>query len=374
MSLDVGVKLDRRWILKRLVAKSERGRIFEAEHAHLRRHAFVRLLAEDGGNDASAKAALLREARLLDEVQHRNLLRVFDLADTDSGDAYMVTEAVPGRPLDGLLSIRRSLPAEDAINVALAIADALSAAHSAGIVHAALCPGSILVLERPADDGATTAKLMDLGVAPTPMGLIGGTLAAMGYASPQRIAGAPPSPSDDVHSVGAMLHEMLTGNLPSDGIGAMPAGLAEVVVKALGQSDSRFHSMGDLAAALVEATAVHELPPSQPPPARRVHYRAAYVTPVRVRRPNGDALDGRTEDISQGGLLIVLNGDLETNEHVLVRFALPSSGRLVSVPAETRWVRAAAGKKAFGLHFEDPGEKEAADIKAYVDFLGQPVP
>jgi serine/threonine protein kinase len=374
MSLEVGVKLDRRWILKRLVARSERGRIFEAEHAHLRRLAFVRLLAEGSGDDSAAKSALLREARLLDEVQHPNLVRVFDLADTDGGDAYMVTEAVPGRPLDGLLSIRGSLPPEDAIHVTLAVADALGAAHAAGIFHAGLCPGSILVLERPPDDGATTAKLMDLGVSPTPMGLLDGTLAAMGYASPQRIAGAPQNPADDIHALGAILHEMLTGNLPSEGVVEVPKGLREVIETALGGSDSRFHSMADLAAALVESTLVGTLPPSVPPPARRVHFRAAYVTPVRVRRPNGDALDGRTEDISQGGLLIVLNGDLETDEKVLVRFALPSSGRLVSVPAQTRWARAAAGKKAFGLQFEDPGEKEAADIKAYVDYLGKPAP
>jgi c-di-GMP-binding flagellar brake protein YcgR len=93
---------------------------------------------------------------------------------------------------------------------------------------------------------------------------------------------------------------------------------------------------------------------------------------VRLRRPNGDALDGRTEDISEGGLLILVSGEVAAEESVLVRFALPSSGRLVSVPATTRWARRAGGREALGLRFEEPGDRVVEDIRSYVDYLASP--
>ncbi|HEY8431650.1 MAG TPA: PilZ domain-containing protein, partial [Sandaracinaceae bacterium] len=93
---------------------------------------------------------------------------------------------------------------------------------------------------------------------------------------------------------------------------------------------------------------------------------------VRVRRSNGTAIDGRTEDISEGGLLVLLDAELEPREPVLVRFALPASGRMVSVPAQARWARESrASTRAVGLAFVDAGEKVLEDIRAYVAYLGQ---
>jgi c-di-GMP-binding flagellar brake protein YcgR len=89
--------------------------------------------------------------------------------------------------------------------------------------------------------------------------------------------------------------------------------------------------------------------------------------------PGGDALDGRSEDISEGGLLVLAPKRVENASEVLVRFALPRDGRMVSMPAETRWVRSAAGREALGLRFLDPSEKVRADIRAYVEYLARPV-
>ncbi len=378
MARSPGDILDRRYRLRRLIARSEDAELFEAAHVHLPRTVAVRVL--DRGASERLRGKLVREAELLERARHRSILSVLDVAETPEGEPYLVTEALTGRPLDGVLAVRGTLPADEAIPVALDLADALAHAHSLGIAHAGLAPSSVLLgtsggqrASAPPGGAPSVAKLLDLGEAPSPSGAFGGPLAAMGYASPERLAGGDAEAANDVHALGALLHELLTGELPrgsSDTLPAPPA-VVEVVRHALAPRAVRYPSALELAAALRDALASEELPRSLPPPSRREHVRAGYVTPVRLRRPNGEAIDGRTEDISEGGLLVLTAADVAPEESVLVRFALPRSGRMVSVPALVRWAREGRGAaRAIGLAFVEPGEKVLEDVRAYVAFLG----
>src|SRR5690606_15845744 len=141
---------------------------------------------------------------------------------------------------------------------------------------------------------------------------------------------------------------------------------------ALAPVGERFTSMAALVDAL-RASVKKGAIASQPPPTRRAHPRASYVTPVRMILPSGDAVDGRSEDISEGGLLVLAPASGDIASEVMVRFALPTDGRIVSVAAETRWIRNAAGRKALGLRFVDPSDKVRADVRGYVEYLGRPV-
>lgn len=375
MGPDAGITLDRRYALKRLIAKSEHASIFEATHTHLGRTVALRVLTDPSPRDVDA---LFEEARRLEAVEHPGVVRVHDAAETDGGDIYLVTEAMDGRPLDGLLATRGRFHLEEAIAITLAVGDALAAAHAKGVVHAGLCPSSILHVDKA---GRGAAKLIDLGVSPSPMGVLSGPLAAMGYAAPERLSGSVGGPLGDVHALGAILWEMLTEQLPErDGerdVRALrpdiPDEVAFVLERSIAEATHRFADMTQLTDALREVTTSQALPITLPPPARRAHPRAAYVTPVRLRVPGGDSLDGRCEDISEGGLLTLVSGEVETGVEVLARFALPSSGRMVSLPAETRWSREVGGKLAVGLQFIDPGEKIAEDIRAYAEYMGTPV-
>ncbi len=371
MPHEVGDLVDRRYRLKRLIARSERGVVFEAHHAHLDRAVALRLLAEEQLGDAKARQKLLEEAARLDRVRHPGVIRVIDAAQTERGEPYVVTEAITGRPIDGLIAVEGRLPLDEALDVALALVDALAQAHAAGVFHGGLASTSVL---RTAT-GRPAAKLLDTGVAPSPIGVLGGPLAAMAYAAPERLAGGAADRASDVYSAGVLLHEMLTGELPEreaePPLQGVPSALAAVVRAALAPLASRIATMDELAARLREATRVQPLPPSLPPPERAAP-RAPYITPARIRRPDGRALDGRTEDISEGGLLILVTGEVAAEESVLVRFALPTSGRMVSVPAVTRWVRSTGGREALGVRFEDPGEKVLEDIRAYVALVGRP--
>ncbi len=115
-----------------------------------------------------------------------------------------------------------------------------------------------------------------------------------------------------------------------------------------------------------------QAPPRQAPPRQapqRRFERAAYVTPVRVLL-GSRSLDGRTEDISEGGVLLVTEGLCDADQVVDLKMPLPGSGRVASLKAKTRWVRKNRDRRALGLEFVDPPEDVCADIRLYVSLMG----
>ena len=361
MAIEVGGLLDRRWTLRSMVARAEHATLYQAAHAFLDREASVVVGRPED------REAVLREAKLRDETFHPGVLGVLDVGDTPGGTPYIVSAPLGGRPLDGLLLTRGALPPEEALRIAEAIGAALSHIHGRGLAHAALSPSGVMV-ER------DRALLLDLGVFPTPLSSLVGPLASLPYSAPERLReGAPASAKTDVYSLAAMLAEMLTGDPPSEWSrreGTFHARIERVVDRGLAPAEERFDTVQDLLDGLTEASSIQPIPPSLPPPSKREKPRSAYVTAARVRRPHGDALDGRTENVSEGGLLILCNKAVDVGESVLVRFALPVSGTIVSEPATVRWVRGGEEKAAFGVSFDDPTAATLEDIRHYVDLMG----
>lgn len=361
MDIAEGTTLDRRWTLRRLIARSSQATLYQANHAFLDRVAsIVVALPED-------RELLIREAKLRDQTYHPGVLGVLDVGDTREGVPYLVSEPLSGRSLDGLLLARGALPVEEAVRIATAIGEALTHVHERGIAHAALSPAGVLV-------DHDRAMLLDLGVFPTPMSSVVGPLASIPYTAPERLrGGAPPSPLTDVYALAAMLAEMLTGDPPGDWppeSRGFPERIANVVDRGLDDVGRRFETIEALLGELREAKSIEPPPPSIATPPKRAHPRVTYVTAARVRRPNGDSLDGRTENISEGGILVLGAGEVELGDAVLVRLALPSSGKIASEPGTVRWIRGGTDKSAFGVEFDDPTERTLADIRAYIDLMG----
>jgi len=109
--------------------------------------------------------------------------------------------------------------------------------------------------------------------------------------------------------------------------------------------------------------------PRPPEGQQRQFARASYLTPARIIRENGAALDGRTEDLSEGGLLVMCPNALEQGEVVSLRFALPIDGRMVTVPTRVRWVRNVPNRAANGLEFIDLDPAIRAEIARYVSIM-----
>ncbi len=193
----------------------------------------------------------LREARAISALSHPGIVSVYEVGQAGDGRNFIAMELLAGESLRARLEREAPLGAEDAVPIALQVADALEYAHGRGIVHRDIKPDNIYVLP----DGRV--KLMDFGVAHIlsegAMTQTGTVVGSPAYMSPEQISGLALSGSSDVFSLGVTLAEMLTGHKPFDAPsipavmnrilhrppqldGIRPRGLRRVVEKSLAKS------------------------------------------------------------------------------------------------------------------------------------------
>src|SRR5690606_34306247 len=370
--LTAGNVLDQRYVIQREIARGAAGVVYAAEHRYTTRAVALKLLGEKTRNDAESRVRLLGEAEALNRVRHPAIVEVLDAGEVDAVGPYLVTELLTGRTLQGILTARRRLGVEETIAIGGTLAEALSHAHARGVIHRDLKPGHVFVVRD--EDGREGVKLFDFGVARlvprrgrvTVPGAVIGTPEYM--APEQLLAQEHVDHRADIYALGVTLYECLTGAVPFEGTYGevllksstqavppvravnpdVPEALAAVIERALARDpDARFGDMHAFGSAL-SATRAREsegAPTSQSStilgPAvgagQRRHPRAPYVTPVRVILPSGASIDGRSEDISLGGLLTILSGSCAAGDRVRVRFAVPITNRIAELEATTRW-------------------------------------
>lgn len=377
-SYEKGAIVDGRYeLLRDLSDESNRGTgsRWEVRNVRTARRSLLALAvrADDGEENA---AAIRREQRALARVSHPGAVELRDAGTTELGDPYIVLEPIEGRTLDGLVVARTKLISEDVCAIVLQVADALVAAHAVGVVHRRVAPENIVVSRD--EYGLEHVKLTSWGHATTGAPSTDDVrvdLGALGACAFQALVGRAPKPDEDVETAGI----------------AQP--LASVIARALATDATAFESMKDLVTALVAAApAARERtqlldasplardeslgpPPPSPGADQRKYPRAPYRTPVRIEVPGVGAVDGRTEDISGGGLLVVSRGGIKEGTEVTVRFALPLDGRVVSEGAVVKWSRAsnpdeATGLSAIGVAIGEGSAETQRQIERYVSLMG----
>ena len=197
------------------------GEVYRARDTRLGRDVAIKVLPSDRLADETRRQRFVREARAASSLSHPHIVTIHEI-ETAGGIDFIVMELVPGRTLAE--QIRPGMRVQEALRIAIAIADALARAHAAGIVHRDLKPANVMV----GDDGSV--KVLDFGLArliaeSAPSGdgdgatataevlssSWSGTIAGTpGYMSPEQATGAPVDSRSDVFSFGALLYEMVT--------------------------------------------------------------------------------------------------------------------------------------------------------------------
>jgi serine/threonine protein kinase len=214
MSSQVGTLLNGRYRLDAQIGAGGMSTVYRAFDTVLERQVAIKLMHREIASDSDQLERFRREARAVAQLNHPHVVGVIDAAE-DDGTPYIVFEYVEGETLKDRIRRFGRLPVGEAVAYAIEIARALGAAHDQQIVHRDVKPQNVLIDE----EGA--AKVTDFGIARslTEEGLTadGRVLGTTDYVSPEQALGQDVGPQSDLYSLGIVLFEMLTGDVPFHG-------------------------------------------------------------------------------------------------------------------------------------------------------------
>ena len=193
------------------------GVTYKALDLDLRCPVTLKVIREKYLGDESARLRFLREARAAASVRHQNVASVFHLGRT-GGNYFYAMEFVEGETLENLVRRSGRLDVKLALEIATQVAAGLAAVHKQKLVHRDIKPSNIMVNFE--DEGAVTAKIIDLGLAKavneagsqTAISIPGGFAGTPEFASPEQFAGVGVDIRSDLYSLGVVLWEMVTGH------------------------------------------------------------------------------------------------------------------------------------------------------------------
>src|SRR5919106_1157623 len=196
--------------------------VYLAHDDILDRDVALKVMSNRYASDEEFVERFKREAQSAAALSHPNIVSIFDSGESEDGTYYIAMEYLPGGTLKDRIVKRGALPAHTAAAVALQIAEALRAAHESAVIHRDIKPHNILVT------GVGDVKVTDFGIAraaaSSTMTRTGHILGTAHYISPEQAMGEPVGPASDLYSLGVVLYEMLTGELPFDA--ETPLGIA----------------------------------------------------------------------------------------------------------------------------------------------------
>lgn len=297
------------------------GEVYRARDVRLGREVALKILPAALEADAERLARFLREARAASAVNHPGVARLYDVGEHE-GVNYLVMELVEGESLDRRLE-RGTLPVEELLRIAGALASALAEAHQRGVVHRDIKPANVMLTS------SGEIKVLDFGVAKLQPVCIGAgdpdeeTLAMTNpgavlgtplYMSPEQVLGREVDQRSDLFSLGVLLYQAATGRLPFRGRSQLelldqivraeppapselraeiPPALEGIILRCIAKSpEQRFQSAAGLLAELERAAAA-DSPAATPKP-------SLLVLPFKDISPAGDNeyfSDGLTEEI-----------------------------------------------------------------------------
>jgi len=205
----IGQTISHYKILERL-GEGGMGVVYKALDTHLDRLVALKFLPPHLGTDPDARARFIQEAKSASVLDHTNICTIHDIDETDDGRLFIAMSCYEGESLKDKIG-RGPLPVEEAVDYAVQIAQGLSLAHEAGIIHRDIKPGNVMITAR------GEVKIVDFGLAKmaeTTLTKTGRTLGTAMYMSPEQARGEKVDERADIWSLGVVLYEMLTGKQP----------------------------------------------------------------------------------------------------------------------------------------------------------------
>ena len=316
----LGTTLGGRYRLDARIGHGGMSTVYRAFDTVLEREVAIKLMHREIASDSGQLERFRREARAVAQLNHPHIVTVIDAGEWDSprrvrptarqGTPYIVLEHVAGETLKDLIRREAPLDVPIALAYAIEIARALGAAHAQEIVHRDVKPQNVLL------SGEGGAKITDFGIARTlteeGLTMDGRVLGTTDYVSPEQALGQPVTGQSDVYSLGVVLYEMLTGEVPFKGESpvavammhvreevpdvqlARPevsAATAAVVERATAKDlDRRYPDMASMIADMEEALAIETARAGQTTGEvtavlRTLHSPARRLLPWRMRHP-----------------------------------------------------------------------------------------
>jgi eukaryotic-like serine/threonine-protein kinase len=283
-----------RYRLLSRIASGGMGTVWRGVDVVLDRPVAVKTLSEAMGEDAKFVERFRREARAAAGLSHPNVAGVYDYGE-DGATPFIVMELLDGETLAGRMARSGRIPPAGAAGIATRVAEALQAAHDAGVVHRDVKPGNVMLTE------GGGVKVMDFGIAATawavPLTATGTTMGTASYLSPEQASGERATPASDVYALGCVLYEMLTGRAPFPGETPVAVATAHVQSRVVPVRQLAPDVPPSLAAACERA--LEKDPAARPPSARAfASMLAAGATGARsaaARGSIGSAATGTTQ-------------------------------------------------------------------------------
>jgi serine/threonine protein kinase len=216
----LGATVNGKFKVEALIGQGGMGRVYRARHLTLDRPVVLKMLRPAYSSDPGIAQRFQREARAASRLDHPNSIRVLDFGAAEDGTLFMAMEYLAGRDLARLVQEEFPLGEPRLARIGAQILSALGEAHARGIVHRDLKPENVMV--EPRRDEPDFVKVLDFGIAKitaagggepklTQAGLVCGTPE---YMSPEQARGAELDARSDLYSVGVILYQLATGDLP----------------------------------------------------------------------------------------------------------------------------------------------------------------
>jgi len=246
LSIRGDIVLEGRYKLDRRIGQGGMGMVFKAHHLLLKSVYAIKVILPDTSNDPMLVTRFRQEAMVAASIRHSNVVAVTDFGVAQDTLPFLVMEFIKGRSLHNILSDKGRLSPEWSLEIIAAVAAGVGVAHRQGIVHRDLKPLNIMLQDdMPTEDAV---KVLDFGLAKIKSGDMFGsfvqaqTAGVMGsplYMAPEQWSDEEPDSRADIYSMGIILYQMLTGDVPFKG-----ASIPSIMKKHLTDDPPAFDTLG----------------------------------------------------------------------------------------------------------------------------------